>query len=336
MRLRPNPYLLAGSLHLLGILLLAHRAREEPDSQIAEPMFVEGPALELELVVEEAPRPRRSPGRASLGRHSAPPSMIAPPQRRASRTAKVELAETGAREVDRPPEPQPERPPERVDGWSAERPEADDFGLSLDTRWRLSVTADASKKRPIDDADWVANELDQHDKELGLGHPELQTVVAAVNGAARLMPTSHESKAVVRVQLGPSGEVLSVDTSAVSGGREEWIGLTDVVKETLGDTVTLGKRAEGRGASILVEVSAHHVYPHGTAKQLTFEDCSDVPKIVHTDENGKPLMQTFAFGLRFDIGSWGANKQISVRTRGSVEVLRAPEVQAASGPGPRR
>jgi len=63
------------------------------------------------------------------------------------------------------------------------------------------------------------------------------------------------------------------------------------------------------------------VYPHGTDWQLKLTDCSDVPKIVYTDERGRPLMSTFPWGLRFDVGSWGANKQIAVQTSASIRIL---------------
>lgn len=197
------------------------------------------------------------------------------------------------------------------------------LGLSLAERVMDPARPPPDMSRNIREG--VARILREQDDALGLNQPEVPAVARIVAEVARATGARHGSKAVFEIVLAPDGSPRSVTRDGESRKNRAWIDATDAIFARLQEAhVQMGPAAARAGAAIDVTVEVLHVYPHGTDWQFKFTDCSDVPKIEHVDEHGRPLLATFAFGLRFDIGSWGADKQLVVRT---VAERRLPDFE---------
>jgi len=206
-------------------------------------------------------------------------------------------------------EPTPIAPDEWNDGESGPR-----LALSLAERVTAPSLPALDKEARIREG--VARMLREQDDALGLNQPEVAGVARMASEAARETGAAHGSKVVFEIALAANGAPLSVTLDVDSRRNRAWLSASDALFARLqAAPVRMGPAAARAGAIVEVEVEVLHVFPHGTDWQFKLTDCSDVPKIEHVDEHGRPLQPTFAFGLRFDIGSWGADKQLVVRTR---------------------
>lgn len=213
--------------------------------------------------------------------------------------------------------------PSVTDDWDVERETR--LGLSLADR----VTPPSRQPPDMETRirEGVARIVREQDDALGLGQPEVSGVARIVSDVARETGAYHGSRAVFEITLAANGTPLSVTRDTESWRNRAWAPTIDAILERLRESpVHMGPAAARAGAVVEVAVEVLHVYPHGTDWQFKFTDCSDVPKIEHTDEHGRPLLATFGFGLRFDIGSWGAKKQLVVRTRAT---RRLPDFENA-------
>lgn len=197
----------------------------------------------------------------------------------------------------------------------------------------------APAARPVDPSaasSVVASTLRDADRAAGITMPSTSVVSSAVSVAARSVSVPHNTRATFEVKLGPGGTVLSSRVVKHSGGdKAQWDAAAKSVAASLaGRSLDIG---QAKSATVLVNVTAKHVFPAGTAKAADVKpvcanqiindladgldknpDKNPEPNVpLFQDENGRPCIPIGVAGIS-DAANIGAQKQIQIQTSSTV------------------
>jgi hypothetical protein len=141
----------------------------------------------------------------------------------------------------------------------------------------------------------------EKDKALGLDLPAAGTIASSVRSAVQATDTPPESRASFEVKLSPTGQVLSVRVTSMSGGSTEvWKRAEAAVKAALSGRTLGVTAAYQKGAIVHVSVTSALTLPDGT----------------------KSAIQRKGVGATFDVANIGAHMQRVVKTSFSVVAVK--------------